>query len=68
MGNQTIHDNQLQRMEACIKSIDNTPLKISMIKNAVWLLDSKTSMQFDDFKVRKKKLKLLHKILDKCNA
>ena len=42
VGNQAIHDNNLQIMEACIKSIDNTPLKISMIKNAVWPLDSKT--------------------------
>ena len=58
-----IHDNQLERMKAYIESIDNTPYKIYMIKNAVWPLDSKTNPPCNSIisKVLKKKLKLLYK-------
>ena len=64
-----IHDNQLERMKAYIESIDNTPYKICMIKNAVWPLDSKTKPPCNSIisKILKKKLKLLYKIFQKWN-
>ena len=57
-------------MKAYIESIDNTPLEISIIKNADWPIDSKTKPLCNSTisKGLKMKFKMSNKILHKWKA
>ena len=68
--NRVIKDSQIEQIKKYNESVDNKPLKIRMIKHAVWLYDSGNKPPWNSTisKVLRKKLKMSYKILHKWNT
>ena len=69
-ANRVIKDSQIEEIKKYIESIDSKPLKLSMIKHAVWPYDSEAKPPSNSTisKVLKNKLKMSYKILHKWNT
>ena len=69
-ANRVVKDSQIEEIKKYIESIDSKPLKLSMIKHAVWPYDSEAKPPSNSTisKVLKKKLKMSYKILHKWNT
>ena len=69
-ANRVIDDDHIKRIKAYIQSVDNTPIKIAMIKNAVWPICSEVKPPSNSTisKVLRKRWKMSYKILHKWNT
>ena len=65
----TIKDHHIEQMKKYVDSIHNTPVKIEMIKNAVWPKNSETKPPWNSTisKILKNKLNMSYKVLHKWN-
>ena len=65
----TIKDHHIEQMKKYVDSIHNTPVKIEMIKNAVWPKNSETKPPWNSTisKILKNKLNMSYEVLHKWN-